>query len=46
MEHFPASLSCRQSDDLIGKIEAGFDRRGYAERDPQRRHVLCRIAVD
>jgi ribosomal-protein-alanine N-acetyltransferase len=29
MEHFPACLSRRQSDDLIEAIEAGFDRCGY-----------------
>jgi len=29
MEHFPDCLSRRQSDDLIEKIEAGFEAHGY-----------------
>ena len=29
MEHFPAALTRRQSDDLIEKIEAGFEVHGY-----------------
>jgi len=29
MEHFPARLSRSDSDDLIARIEAGFDRHGY-----------------
>jgi ribosomal-protein-alanine N-acetyltransferase len=29
MEHFPERLSRRQSDDLIEKIEAGFEANGY-----------------
>src|SRR6202035_4615529 len=29
MEHFPAPLARADSDRLIARIEAGFDRRGY-----------------
>lgn len=29
MEHFPARLTRQQSDDLIEKIEAGFEAHGY-----------------
>jgi len=29
MEHFPATLSREQSDELIGRIEREFDRRGF-----------------
>ncbi|HSZ69877.1 MAG TPA: GNAT family N-acetyltransferase [Solirubrobacteraceae bacterium] len=29
MEHFPACLTRAESDHLIARIEAGFDRRGY-----------------
>jgi RimJ/RimL family protein N-acetyltransferase len=29
MEHFPATLTREQSDDLVEEIEAGFERRGY-----------------
>ena len=29
MEHFPATLGHSQSDELIAKIEAGFEERGF-----------------
>ncbi|GAA5028386.1 GNAT family N-acetyltransferase [Actinopolymorpha pittospori] len=29
MEHFPAPMTREQSDDLVRRIEAGFDERGY-----------------
>jgi ribosomal-protein-alanine N-acetyltransferase len=29
MEHFPAPLRRRESDDLVARIEASFDERGY-----------------